>query len=625
LRLLGASTTVSGAVRVTASARGSFDFRPLALRSTQQELSSHAALCACVLNARTVRCARALDAAMIVTDLHLESARRLAVAKVQRYDAFMDEEGPRYVRLRVKVDGAETLPLNKHLGASLFVRICDAAEVPDQSSPSCIMPPVDPNRVVCSGGGPGLDAVEEVTVEGDTGEYNEVENRHIVHPAAQDFTTFDHAFKHGVSCQIRVEYFLVETDHMGTGFEYDLGYLQTTMQDVLTASGEHLAVDLISMDHECKVGTGAFQVEWTPTQELEISLEVRIRVDKKVGWPFSSSRVFYTVYRNEFDGQWKPLYRSEVRDKVTDHPDARGCMMYTIAEINQLVATIGNDAGVIRIEFFHFKTTGAAHKLLGIVTTSLLQLRQAASAADLNMRLSTFTNAELVGRAVLDRSRLTANRSFFSLRVDFGGPVKGNYLFLDFSLAYRKGFFRAQPGAGARSVFTSTRPYYEISRTNATENSRDEVIYRSQKGTKKSGSRFLKFPVAKINIAKLKGSAESQALCFSVHSGHAIRVAWVRTSLSQLMNLSPGNVLPVTLRTDNSQGYVILDRRELTNDAESENHSYLSLRCVLGEELCVSDGSDESVLCELPFDLPDVPRRSSSSFDDSPPESPDRK
>lgn len=545
----------------------------------------------------------AADTAMIVSDLNLDAARRRAIADIKRYDAFMDEEGPRYVQLRVKVDGAETLPPNKHLGASLFVRICDSK--PAETEEALMSPPMHcvDSEAGADGDGVVATGIEEVSEakDVDIGEYNEVENRHIMNAVAQDFTTFDYAFRHGVPCQIRVEYFLVETDSMGEGFEYDLGYLQTTLRDVLSAPGEHQAVDLISMDHEGKVGTGAFQVEWACSPQSEISLEVRIRVDKKVGWPFSSSRVFYTVYRREYDGQWKPLYRSEVRVKVTDHPDARGCMLYTIAEINQLVATIGDDSGVLRIEFFQFKTTGSAHKLLGIVTTSLLQLRQAPPGTDLDLQLNTFTNAELVGRALLDRSRFTAQRSFFSLKANFGGPVKGNYLFLDFAMAYRKGFFRAQPGGGARAVFASSRPYYELSRTKATDKNRDEVIFRSDKAAKQAGSRFLKYPLAKINAAKLKGKDDGEALSISVHNGHAIRVAWVRTTLTELMTLPPGSVLPVTLRTDNSEGYVMLDRRELTDNPDTPNHLYLSLRCVLGEGVCVSEhSSEDSVLVEIP-------------------------
>lgn len=500
---------------------------------------------------------------MIVSDLHLEgAAARARAAAMLGYGAYMDDEGARLVRLHARVDGAEGL----HLGASLFV------------------------RVGARGDGDGDEAAEAA-------EYNEVENRHIV-PAAAEFIKFEYLFEHGVPCEVRVEFFVVETDAAGRSTDHDLGYLETTLAEVLAAPEEHRVADLIRMDHAARVGTGAFQVDWMCSPTTEISLDVRIRVRRKGGWPFSSSRVFYTVYRLDFDGQWKPLYRSEVRVKATDLPHADGCMLYSIAEINQLVATIGRDSGVLRLEFFQFKTNGSAHKLLGVITTSLLQLRQAIAGQDLGMELLTFTNRDLVGRAVLESSRFTAARSYFSIRADFGGPVTGDYLFVDFAMASRKGFFRT---GGRRSVFAAKHPYYELSCSKS--NGRDEVVFRSEKGAKPPGSRFLKFPLAKINAKRVEGSG-SEHLCISVHNGHGVRVAWVRTALKELLTLQEGSVLPVTTRTDSSQGsHIMLHRREVAEESDRKGNMYLSLRCLLGEGFCMSDNSSEvSELVELPDD-----------------------
>lgn len=524
---------------------------------------------------------------MIVSDLHLQGAAARARANIARYGAYMDDESARFLQLRARVDRADGL----HLGGVLFVRTG--------------------GRVAGGGGGggggegegegggtvEGLAAHGEGEVEGDA-EYNEVENRHVV-LAAGEFIKFEYLFEYGVEYEVRAEFFVVETDVAGQSTDHDLGYLETTLAAVLAAPEERRVADLIRMDHRARVGTGAFEVDWMCTPTTEISLDVRIRVRRKGGWPFSSSRVFYTVYRLDFDGQWKPLYRSEVRVKATDAPHAAGYMLYSIAEINQLVATIGRDSGVLRIEFFQYKTNGSAHKLLGVITTSLLQLRQADARQDLGMELLTFTNKDLVGRAVLDSSRFTAARSFFSIRADFGGPVTANYLFVDFAMAFRKGFFRT---GGRRSVFAATHPYYELSSC-SNGKGRDEVVFRSQKGAKPSGSRFLKFPVAKINAARLEGVGEH--ICISVHNGDGVRVAWVRTALKELLTLPEGSVLPLKLRTASSQGsHIMLQRRELAEDSNTKGNMYLSLRCLLGEGYCMSDRSSEvSELVEIPDDF----------------------
>jgi hypothetical protein len=567
---------------------------------------------------------------MIVSDYTLDVARRRAIADLKRYDAAMDEDGPGVLRVRIRVDGADALPPGKHLGASLFVMDSDPdGDIDDEDlrpPPSAVEAAA--RRTSSEGGGHvgggGVGVVDPASAadlalgpEGDArlDQWREVENRHILPAVAQGFTSFNHAFEHGSPRHLRVEYFLVETGLLGGQTESDLGYAVATLQDVLNAPGGQLDVDLISMDHHGPVGRAAFGVEWVLEPDAQLAFEVRVRVNRREGWPFASSRVFFMVYRKEYDGQWKPLYLSEVRVKVTDHPDAHGCMLYAVAELNLLAATNGFDAGTIRIEFFQYKTSRSHHKLIGYVTTSLMQLRQSPADTDLRMQLNTFTNAELVGRAVLTRSRFTSRRSFFSLQADFGGAVEGNFLFLDFALAYAKGFFRPPRGAAARSLFASNRPYYELSRTNAVDRSRDEVLYRPRKVIKYSFLRTLKFPLAKVNVAKLSGGGATQPLCVSVRDGRAVRVAWLKTTLLELMSLPPGSVLPLTFSTGGSEGYVMLERRELTNNGASNILAYLSLRCVLGEGHCLSDSSGGSgALCEIPpSDADALPAASLSS------------
>lgn len=575
---------------------------------------------------------------MIVSDYNLELARQRAVQRIRRYDDALDSDDASVLRLRVHIDAGSHVSPGKRLSAYLFVMDVDPSsssksdpDIPLMNSTGKVaLTSASPDVITSALGGgfpsepgvspqdPGDDDENPASLEGEPdgaivelgeganqmAQWREVENRLYVQTFGQEFTAFDHQFTHGVPCQVWVEFHIVENDGLIDGLEegseFGVGYAMTTLHSILEAPNELMEVDLLSMDHTATVGRATFGIEWIQHKSATMAFEVRMRVNKKEGWPFASTRLFFVIYRQEYDGEWTPLYRSNVRERKTDHPDSRGCMLFTVAEVDAVTATDGKEDGVLRIEFFQYKTTRQHHKLLGYVLTSLKQLRQSPPNTDLRMQVSAFTNAELVGRVLLERSRFTFQRSFFCLQADFGGPVEGNFVFVDLSLAYSKDFFRSQPGATMRSVFSSNRPYYQLNRgDNADPLDWGDVVYRSDGSVKHPGKRILKFQLAKVNIAKLTGGDLDRPVCISFHTGRGGRIGRVKTSLASLMAMPPGDVLPIKFRTLPNQGYVLLERKEW-----AENKAYLSLKCVLGEDFgeSVSIESDgESEIVEIPY------------------------
>lgn len=521
---------------------------------------------------------------MLVTDFNLDIARRQAVANLRSYSSTLDHDDLKVVRLRVHVQGADLLPPMRHLGSSLYLKSCNppAADAGDAA--------------LMHKGGPAASSVSAEAVEG-VEMYSEVENRIIQSGEAGDFWSFLSLFEHGNETPMRVEFFIVESE---TLLEYELGYADISLAQILGTPEGKMDVALLSMEHHGPVGRDvSFGVDWVYEPDAVLALELFVKVDRKRGWPFVSNRVFFIVFRKEAfaDEQWKPIYLSEVRVKQTDHPQANGCMMYTVAELSIQEVLSGEDCA-LRIEFFQYKTKTSRHEHLGHFLTSLAELRQAKSGSDLGLHLNSFTNAEIVGRSTMTKSRFTARCALFTIHTEFGGPVDGNYLFLDFSLAYTKDCFRSQQVTGSRHLFSSGRPYYQLS---CGIDMHNEVIHRSVKSAKTIGSRFIKFPLAKINVERLKGTYEDNSLCFSLYSSAAVLVAWVRTTLSDLVNLPNGSLLSVTILVGgrNKVGFLVLDRRELTNNEEPNGVAYISLRCVLGQESPRALGSSSESLSDF--------------------------
>lgn len=557
---------------------------------------------------------------MLVTDFHLDEARRLAVANRQSYASSLDNDDRKVMRLRVFIEGADTMQSARHLGASLYVKNADAVPSGAPYSPPLVHAGSSASRF-------RVDVVDA---------YNEVENRVITPYEALDYWTFVTLFEHGISTPVRVEFFLAEVDAPYSSLEFDVGYAEVSLAKVLGTPGEKLNVAVLSMEHHGPVGINAhFGIEWVYEQEAVLALEMFIKVDKEQGWPFASGRIFFIVFRKETNGHWTPIYLSEVRAKRTNHPDAEDCMMYSVAEMNMHEIT-GEEDCTLRIEFYQYKTNSSHHELLGHLVTSVFQLRQAKEQSDLKLRLNTFTNAELVGRSTMTKSRFTARCSMFTIHTHFGGPVDCASLFLDFRLAFKRDCFKTPQSIWLRNPFTFVRPYYEVSCGSGTRADMAcpgtriavdevEVVHRSIKSGRAPGSNAVKYPLAKINVERLRYNNEDSYVCISLYSSLGVRVAWVKTTLTELMELPDGSVLSVVFCFvgENNIGHVVLNRRDERKHKKRKSDVYLSLSCVLGDEYYhVLPPSSESSgeICQIPGD--DSLSPSSASSRDPPPSTP---
>lgn len=555
---------------------------------------------------------------MLVTDFHLDEARRQAVANRQSYASSLENDDRKVVRLRVHLPGVNNLPPTRRLGVSLQLKSEGAVPSDALPSPSLVRAGAESSSFRVD----GVDA------------YHEVENRIITSLEALDYWPFMTLFERGESAPVRVEFFIVEGDTLDSSREFGLGFAEFSLAKVLGTPGEKVEIALLSMQHRTPMGTDAcFGVEWVHEQEAVLALEMFVKVDKGQGWPFASSRVFFIVFRSEIHDLWNPIYMSEVRTRRRDHPDAEGFRMYIVAEMNMHDISSEADCS-LRIEFYHYKTSSSENKILGHLVTSVFQLRQAKEKSDLNLRLNTFTNAELVGRSTMTKSRFTARCSMFTIHTHFGGPVDGASLFLDFRLAFKRDCFKTHQGIWLRNPFTYVRPYYEVSYGNGARADMacpgmrlavEEVVHRSIKSGKAPGSNVVKYPLAKINVERLRCNNEDSYVCISIYSSLGVRVAWVRTTISELLELPNGSVLPVAFcfAGENNVGHLVLNRRDQRKHRQRGDDVYLSLSCVLGDEYYhVMPPSSESSgeICQIPGD--DAPSPSNASSRDPSPSTP---
>jgi hypothetical protein len=530
---------------------------------------------------------------MIISDFELEKARQRAISSIQPYERKMDADAPSLVRVQIHLPGGKDLPMDKFVAASLFYledapssdehtelapsaadaavavanmlekgAVIDVDAIPEV--PLLDGPPVVQDPVLQEEDGPAIVELEEEG-DGEIDQWHEVEHLYISAATARVFASFGHMFSVMSRFQLRVEFYLVETNRRGKQMELDIGHAVTTLKSILDAPNERLDVKLMSMSTDELVGQASFSVEWIRNPAAILAFQIRIRVNRREGWPFATHRPFFMLYRLEYDGQWTPLYLSEVRVKATDHPDARGSMMYSIAEVDVQTANGGDDNRTLRIEFSHYKNSFPHHKLLGFVTTSVTAMRQAAANGDLNLQVNTFPSAELVGSVTIEKSRFTLSRAFFSIQADFGGPVQGHFVYVDMSLAaFQKGRFMRS------SVFTSTRPYYQISRVNPGTGSWD-VVYKSEGSSKYAGRKLFKYEMAKVTASKLCGGDPTCPLIISLHRSQTARIGHV------------SRVLPISFATVGSHGFMQLDRKEVTAE-----QTFISLRVVLGRDNPIS-------------------------------------
>ncbi len=231
--------------------------------------------------------------------------------------------------------------------------------------------------------------------------------------------------------------------------------------------------------------------EWA----ARLAFEVKIKINKKLGWPFSTTRPFFVIFLYNYQTRvWDPVYRSEVLTQPSDHPNAHGSMYFQPAELNTEAmydATQGmelSDDHELRIEMFHYKTQGSS-KMLAYMHTTNLELRQASLNEKMDVEVNTFPEGELVGSVVLKDRKITAKLSFFSFLMEFGGDVAGHCLYLNVSLqSVKEGRFS---GFSSRTL---TRPFYYLKRN---ENEAWPSVYRSEIPPKRVGNVY-QFKITRI-------------------------------------------------------------------------------------------------------------------------------
>lgn len=581
---------------------------------------------------------------MLISDYYLEEARVRAKHAAERpYVASMESEPPLMTRVRVQMTQVpEMVAVGQRIGASLFVLDTDAASL-DAASPSGAYDDLNAllfrsrvpgssrdgglelsedgqsrERSVDDSGGrhfPQVTDSEALSAFGDDAgkmdQWREVENLYVTNTGVCDFT-FAHEFPTSTRPRVRVEFYLIEVNARGEQIEKDVGHAIATLEDIMTAPNERYETGLISMDHTQRVGWVTAGLVWVRDPNAKLAFDIRIRVNRKNGWPFSSRRMFYMLYKMEHDGQWTPLYLSEVRDRENrgEHPDdSDRALRFIVAEVSEQAICGGNDSRPLRIEFFHYKTSHRHHNLIAYVTVSAQQLRQLKENAPLDIQTNTFPNTELGGRLRLCTSQHSSVRSYFQLTAEFGGEVDGRVVYVEFALTCMNNRFRHL--TGGKSPLSRTKPFYQISRAHH-GTAPWNLVYRSEMSSKFPGSNMYKFQLAKISDLKLTRGDSNKELIISLHSSRTSRICSARTSMHELLTMSNGSVLPVTFSAVGGTGYIRLERREVTGQ-----QTFISLQCVLGQPVSPDFDSDgESAVVEI-GDLPSQDHSDGSESDDN--------
>ena len=194
------------------------------------------------------------------------------------------------------------------------------------------------------------------------------------------------------------------------------------------ATDEYPAVDV---SHDVPVPNAHVRVRasWMRNWVDRSIFEVRIRFDKKHGWPFASTRPFFVIYARNYKHTWIPVYRSEVLTRNNNFIDKQGSMLFAPAEIDNIKLRIREDHRNVRIEFFQYKTDQPS-LLIGYLHTTAILLRQAENGERLPLHVSNVEKGDLVGNMHMVSKIVTANTGYYSFMVNFGGYLTHNLLLL---------------------------------------------------------------------------------------------------------------------------------------------------------------------------------------------------
>lgn len=390
------------------------------------------------------------------------------------------------------------------------------------------------------------------------------------------------------------------------------------LQDVLSSPGERLAVqlddlaarapgepadvsvaDLAARAPAPGKGVAAIGVWWQREVTERLVFEVRVRINKKVGWPFPTTRPFFLVYVKENELQlshqpqlqqqepqpdqphqsqqdqtkhkprWKAVYQSEVLSRVSDHPEADRSMYFQLADVSAGLARQGGNRAIphdatLRIEVLQYKTTGAS-KLIAKIETTRRQLRQAALGEAMGLHVVAFPQAEMVGGLVLRDRFLTANTAFFSFQFDFGGDEvsEGDCLYLDVALEAE----RARMFGGKKDGSKLSKPCYTLQRLE--DDNKWASVYRSEVARQRIVGRH-EFRMNKMSLRRLNVGNPKRKLCLGVHQESlrqafrqgSTEIGFVETTEEELRSMTLNSVLPIRDDDGVLKGVARLGQRE---------------------------------------------------------------
>lgn len=473
---------------------------------------------------------------MIVSDYHFGSARDTFVNMFKgRLAEFKDDE-PAEVRVLVRLSDANNLS---------DVEIVGALNVLQH----------------------GMDPPMQLT---------EIE-RYSANPSdAVDFYRFEHIFIAEKNYQLRVNFYVSGYDVDGLPTKNPIGSATVKLQDIVDSENERKEVQLLSAEEDLPMHTKAeFALEYAKMIGAKFCLEVRIKVDKMEGWPFETTLPFFVLFRwdpKSLQG-WTALYRSEVLGRPTDHPDAKGSMVYQEIQINLKNANDGiDDDRPLRIEFFQYKADDDG-LLLGYFMTTLRDMRQQKPGKTLKWEVNTRPEGELIGELRMAATKVTMNRHYFSLQAEFGGVVKGAFVYFDIALT-------AEPGLPEWSSLLAFRPFYKIVRYGY--HGKFDDVYRSEVPSQilSKSKRGHKFMIAKLSERKLTGGSNRNLFCFVLCcenvEGEEVNLGYFYTSVEELTEAEPGRVFALTSPSGAEVGYVRLGQAD-----RGESFTYFAAYCVL--------------------------------------------
>lgn len=363
-------------------------------------------------------------------------------------------------------------------------------------------------------------------------------------------TELQYPLKFDGDYDLRVDFY--ERHSMGESSK--IGGVPFKLQELLlelNASKDYTAVDDEGGEVSGHVRIGATSIRNWANRCI---FEVKMQVDKKAGWPFSSARLFFVIYARNANDRWLPVYRSEVLTKPSDHPDAEKSMFFAPAEVknadlispDRRALRSQDDQFVLRIEFFHYKTS-APSILIGYLETTAIKLRQAQVDNLVPLHVNSFTKGELVGSMTLRKKEITANTSYYSFMVKFGGELKKQFVVFDVSVNF----------ANSKRVNAFTKPYFMVRRGNED----GPLVYYSERPRQNRGGRY-EYKSVRISKKKLFGKIDDKyrPLLLGLYTWRLrkenMQLATIETSVLDLLAKDVGTKLPLRADGNTCPGHV---------------------------------------------------------------------